>query len=448
MNDWITAWDLAVGVIFLLIIVMVSKTIVKRNIDSQPFYKYYIPGLMAKLAGGTAVCLIYAFYYGGGDTHGYYYGGMTMIKIMGKDFDTYLSIMGGDLGGENYSVFDGSTGWPRHYMWKDAKTFFVIRFVNPLLMLSGGTYVGGTILLAWLSYFGIWRLYILFSEQYPILYKQLAIAILFMPSVVFWGSGMLKDTITFSAVCWFASAVYQLVVKRKQVVLNVIFLVVSSYLMIAIKPYIFLAVLPGALVWVSHEKVQSIKSTFLKVVIGPTILLIAFGAIGVVMSQVQDSLGVYSSVDNVLETATITREDMIRADQYGDNFFDIGTFEPTVGGLLSKAPVAITAALYRPFLWEANNPVMLLSALENTFVLLLTIFLLFRIRPFAMLSYIGSQPLLLFSLSFAIIFAFAVGLTTANFGAMVRYKIPCIPFMVASLLILYNYYQTQKGSSS
>jgi hypothetical protein len=39
---------------------------------------------------------------------------------------------------------------------------------------------------------------------------------------------------------------------------------------------------------------------------------------------------------------------------------------------------------------------------------------------------------------FSITFAFSVGLTTSNFGALVRYKIPSIPFFLSSLIILYN----------
>jgi hypothetical protein len=38
---------------------------------------------------------------------------------------------------------------------------------------------------------------------------------------------------------------------------------------------------------------------------------------------------------------------------------------------------------------------------------------------------------------FAIFFAFSVGLTTANYGALARLKIPCIPFYMCSLFILY-----------
>ena len=45
---------------------------------------------------------------------------------------------------------------------------------------------------------------------------------------------------------------------------------------------------------------------------------------------------------------------------------------------------------------------------------------------------------MLFSIIFTLTFAFIVGLTTANFGALVRYKIPLliffVPFLIFSIL--------------
>jgi hypothetical protein len=52
---------------------------------------------------------------------------------------------------------------------------------------------------------------------------------------------------------------------------------------------------------------------------------------------------------------------------------------------------------------------------------------------------IVKDPNLTFCLVFSIIFAFAVGISSYNFGALSRYKIPCLPFYAAALVILlYN----------
>jgi hypothetical protein len=39
---------------------------------------------------------------------------------------------------------------------------------------------------------------------------------------------------------------------------------------------------------------------------------------------------------------------------------------------------------------------------------------------------------------FSFTFAFMTGISSANFGTLVRYKIPCMPFYILFLVILYK----------
>ena len=61
--------------------------------------------------------------------------------------------------------------------------------------------------------------------------------------------------------------------------------------------------------------------------------------------------GRYASFESMLETASIIQDDL-RKEYYGGNRFDIGTFDPTIQGIIGKAPQTITAGLFRPFIWE------------------------------------------------------------------------------------------------
>jgi hypothetical protein len=49
---------------------------------------------------------------------------------------------------------------------------------------------------------------------------------------------------------------------------------------------------------------------------------------------------------------------------------------------------------------------------------------------------ISGEPIIFFSIIFSVFFAFSVGLTTSNFGALVRYKIPAVPFYIAAMMII------------
>ena len=155
-----------------------------------------------------------------------------------------------------------------------------------------------------------------------------------------------------------------------------------------------------------------------------------------------DMLGEFS-ITNVMDKAIVTQQDL-KSEAYQGSSFDIGVIDPTIPGMLKLAPKAINAALFRPYLWESNNFAMLLSGIENFILLAVTIILIIRLRVFYLFLLIFRHHVLFFSVFFSLFFAFSVGLSTSNFGSLVRYKIPAMPFFVASLLIIIKSYNDLK----
>jgi len=47
---------------------------------------------------------------------------------------------------------------------------------------------------------------------------------------------------------------------------------------------------------------------------------------------------------------------------------------------------------------------------------------------------------------YAVLFAIFVGAITLNFGTLVRYKIPCIPFYLAALVLILDKCKTKNGT--
>ena len=149
--------------------------------------------------------------------------------------------------------------------------------------------------------------------------------------------------------------------------------------------------------------------------------------------------GKYATVDSMMEQAVIIQDDLKR-DTYGENSFDIGTFDPSISGMLKKVPQALLAGLYRPFLWEARSPFMLISGLENLALLLMSLFVVFKLKMRALTTLIHDNLIFSFFM-FALAFGFFIGLTIANFGALVRYRIILMPFFVLVLSRLYYVYK-------
>ena len=105
--------------------------------------------------------------------------------------------------------------------------------------------------------------------------------------------------------------------------------------------------------------------------------------------------------------ALANKQKDLKSDNYQGSSFDIGEFDPTVGGILSKAPVAINAALFRPYLWESYNPAMLVSGIENLLFLLFSSYLLLRLRVYNFFRLLARNNLLFFSVTFSLFFAYS-----------------------------------------
>ena len=211
---------------------------------------------------------------------------------------------------------------------------------------------------------------------------------------------------------------------------------VASLFILLIKPYILFALLPGTIIWLNYTRIERIKNSLVRTLAIPFVMLFILLVLAGAYSILGKYLGEYS-LDNILIKAVKTQQDLVRG-QYGTNSYDIGAYEPTLAGISSKIPAALNMALFRPFIWDARNPVMVLSGLENLFMLLFTIYIVIKVKITTLLKSLFSNPLLIFSFLFAIFFAFSVVLTTSNYGALVRLKIPCMPFYLISLFILFD----------
>ncbi len=421
----------------------------KKMIEKNHVYKYYLAGLAVKLFSSIIFLLVYIEYYAGGDTTNYILGSIAMSKLFFHNLSSFFTILFQQADfNTSWSFFNEATGWPPHYMWKGGDTRFVIALTSFSNTLGMRAFFPTTLLVATFSYLGVWKLYLFFTDFFPHLTKQMAIAILFVPSVLFWGSGVMKDTYTFAGSAWFVYNIYMIFFKKQKIPVNIFLGIINVIVVTSIKPYIFMALFPGIIVWALFRKIKDIKNKAMATLIMPFMIIIGFGLMLVVFSSLQSKMGKYGSFDSAVKQAQTIQEDLLRSEQYGSNSYNVGKIEGTPAGMLKVAPMAIIAGMYRPFLWEARNPVMIISGIENFILLILTFYLLIRLKLVKFIRFIFSDPILLFSMIFTIFFMFAVGTASANFGALVRYRIPAMPFFIASVFIMLDKYKVYKNNQS
>jgi hypothetical protein len=391
-------------------------------------------GLMAKLFGSLIFCFIYLYYYGGGDTTSYFESSMAMAKLFYQSPFKYFEVLFNPPSPEAHSLFTDKTGYPWSYLYADPKTFMVVKLTSILTVLTGKSYFLTSVLLAYFAYLGIWRLFILFQSYVPEIENKIAIAVLYFPSPLFWAGGVSKDTYTYTATALFVYCAHQLFVKKKRSSGLFLFLFISAWMIISIKPYIFLVLFPGGLLWIFYDKMSKIRSRFLSFFLFPIAIVSVSFLSYFVLTQLGDNMSKFS-IDNALETAAITNYDL-KQDYYGGSSFNIGDFDGTAPGMLKLFFPAMNAGLFRPYLWESKSLVLFIAGLENLFLLGFTLYILYKTKIIGAFRIIFKNPLLLFCALFSILFAFMIGLTTSNFGALVRFKIPILPFFVTTLFII------------
>jgi len=423
--------DLIITPIYLIILLM-SAYFLRPIFTNNQTRKYFIPALLVRFFGAITLGLIYQFYYGGGDTFNYFnHGSKWIYEAFSQDLITGLKMLLHN-GGERPldKTFEYSSNI---WYYRDARSYTIVKITALFDLITFHTYSATSLFFAIFSFSGSWAFFSALNKRYPNMNnRNVAIAVFFIPSVVFWGSGILKDTVTLGALGWLLWSLIHLIDLRFSLI-HWIVMVLSALLILRVKSYILLALVPAVFIWI-YFKFSARLSGFQKLFISPLILVsIIIGSYFSLefVSKINDEY----TLENVAKRAAITAYDIRYgwgATAGGDGGYDIGIPDGTPQGMLKLMPAAINVTLFRPYLWEVRNPLMLLSSLEA-----LTITFLFaRFMYLGRWSQVRSDPFLFFVLIFTLIFAFSIGASTFNFGTLMRYKIPILtPFILVLLKI-------------
>lgn len=434
--------DIFLAPLYLILIYAIAYS--KRGkVSNKITKKYFIPALTAKIIGGIALGLVYQFYYGDGtsvraDTGKYY----SQSKIVTEAFydnpaiGLKLLASGGEYDQDTYNYSS------RIYWYESDTEFFVIKVAAIFGLIGFNSYSVIAIFFAFISFTGMWAMYLTFLKFYPQLHKEFAIAIFFLPSVFFWGSGVMKDTLTIGSIGWVFYAFQKAFIEKRGVITSILIMLFATWVAFSVKKYIVLSFLPPAMFWIFMENNNKIKNKGLRMALKPI-----FAALGILIAYIGGTTLTAGDekydLENIAETTKINSEYLSEYVASG-SAYNIGQFDGTLGSMIQVAPQAINIAIFRPYIWEVSNPFMLLSALEASFLLYLTILIILKVGVIKSFSMASSMPIVTFCLIFSLIFAFGVGTNSGNFGTLVRYKIPLMPFFLCALYIMQYHVKSSK----
>jgi hypothetical protein len=325
--------------------------------------------------------------------------------------------------------------WNRGYLLGEAN-LMVVKFVTVISFLTFGKYLLTNLVFSMLAFTGAWKLFLFFYEQYPHLHRKFAIAILYLPTFVFWSSGILKDSICIAAIGWITYSLYQLFIRKKDFIKSTLLLILFGYFIWIIKPYILISYVPFFMFYLILKNVNSVNSKLIKVILTPVLIIGSVLAFSSIMTKLQGELGHYAA-DNLTKNIKTMNEAYENQSDAGGSMFSYGTeFDGSATGLIKMAPLFVGTTFFRPFIWESKKIATLLSSLEGLTLMIFTIMVFFKAGVKTAFQTLTKNPLAMYCFLFSIIFALFVGATTLNFGSLCRYKIPCMPFYIISLFLI------------
>jgi hypothetical protein len=421
--------------VYLLFLYFFFKSKRKRYTDPL-LKKYHKRGFWIKICACILFILYYSFLTIGDSTVLYQCEGNNLYHLILHSNDNFKYIF---KSGKDFDLSLVKNPYNRGY-FRDESNYMVIRLDALFSFVSFGSYAVINLFFASLAFSGLWKLYLFFYEQYPKLHKQFAISILYFPTLAFWSAGLLKDSLCIAALGWLTYSLYGLLYKRNSIIKNCILVFISAYFLVVLKVYILLAYVPFFVLFVILKNAQNIRFKFFRYLFAPALIALSIYSFTGILSAYNDELGAYAVEDVTSSISHLNAVMEVRSgrEDAASNFSLGAEYDGTFSGLLKIAPIAISTTFFRPFIWEAHKISQLMAAIESLILMFFTLFIFLKTGPFRLIKWILSDPLIMYCFLFAVVFGLFVGASTLNFGTLVRYKIPCLPFYAISLFLIYE----------
>ena len=318
---------------------------------------------------------------------------------------------------------DAMAFWDRPYSYgtfNDNRT--MIRLNAVLYLFSFGHYHVHTAFWCFFSMLGLVGVYKTFAGLLPKARLLLVAAVFLVPSVLFWGSSVLKEGLLLGGLGLFVYH-FVLVVQRFSW-WRLIGLLGLLLFLLVIKTYILMALIPGMISYVLVARLRSKKPALIYAITHLVLLLLALNLHHVLPSY------------NITRYIALKQRDFINTSMKHQpgSFFEMSPMEQSASSIVAHIPEGLMNGLLRPFPQDANSMLMVAASAENIGVLLFLLTCVVLMRNWRTLP--GNS--LLFCASFALVLIVLVGLVTPIAGALVRYKIPAIPFLLIAGLLMLN----------
>lgn len=437
----ITIFDYLLLPVYLYIFYLIIK---KRAIQlsNAELMKIFMTAFFLRMLGSVAYSMMVQYYYGYGDSFTFYSGSNFLRDQVMQDAGNikyFFASAAEVFKWYNFEVGDISLAG----YFSITSNLFIMKISAIVSLVAFNKFLIISIIFGFFSFSGQWRLFQVFNEILGGKHqKLLAWAVLYTPSIWFWGSGLMKESICLGGLGYIIHFLYKIFVKKKFVLRDLLVLIFLFYIVNSIKSYIIIILVISLATILFFSLIDSVKNIVFK-----SFLVITFILGSIIVAYVfnfSDQLQILAEESKVqIQTFQHNYQATNREDESSRAGVEVKEIDASLSGLLLHSPVAIFTCLFRPFIWESRKIIILFTSLESMLLLLTTLYLLFKLKFFGFFKAIFGDRYLLFCFVMSMLFALIIGFTTYNFGTMVRYKIMLLPFYYFMLVQLYAIYKNK-----
>ena len=395
-----------VAIFHIGLIASIAYLLAKRwnEAKSKLFWSTFIYHLIT----GACVGMIYLYYYKANDTWLFFEGAKQLSNLAHDDFGAYLQLIFSFDAGNDVVLID-----------TDFRSLIFVKMLSLLCIVTWNNYWICAAYFSLLSFGASWFLF----RKVKLYFEESTVAasgaFLFFPSVVFWSSGIVKETLALASLYFLAGILLQFFYEKKIDKLVLILALFAGTILWALKYYwagvFFIAALSAIIVQQVSSKSVLVKK---RIVIS---YILSFVFMGVAVSFLHPNFYLH----RFLEVLVANHNAFVKLSD-DHNLIHYYQLNASVGSVALNSLWALVSGIFRPVIGEGRSAFGLVASLENLIVLVLFISFLWRLGE-------KKQPVTILGLaaiSYCVVLCVFLALSTPNLGTLSRYRVGFLPFLI------------------
>lgn len=375
----------------------------------------YWVSLLAKLLGVMVLSWMYVNYYDGGDTWHFFHGAVRFNQVATESVSNFFKL---------YLLNQYELVNNFEYV-NQPRAALMLKLVGIVNIFTGNNYWLTGMYFSLISFSGVWVFAKWLKNNLGLGTIEMLVFLLW-PSFVFWTSGVMKESVAISALLWAVFCYMRLVEERKDW-LSIAFMVISLVFLFAIKYYYAAVLIP---IMATHFVVS--KSNYAKQENWKWMLAFAVVLTGFLMLISTFHPNFYWN--RFLEVIVGNHDEFVAISDPASlvHYYNL---KPSWFSVALNTPKALVAGLFLPLDFNGSW-LYKLASLENWGLIALIVFGLFSWNY----KIVGKYKLYVWAaLTFIVIQAVFLSLSTPNLGTLMRYKSAFQPFLLTLVVSMIRF---------